>query len=865
MSPVGNKIVSYDLKNNRSQCLGLEAEYNVEHLSTSPDGRLVLAGTEKGHLYMLSMVSQTVLHRKHYAHWGSISVLSFSPDGRFYVVCGGSVALIYSAPDPDARHLSPFGVHKVLKAHFDDITCVAWSPNSSLIAVGSKDFTVKIFAVTSEAINTRKLINLSGHGDHIIGCFFSGITGSYYDLYSIDQKGTLSVWEASFRNENELSLVKENEEEEPTTLTLSRKSKHYLQDHVKDKNNPRFIKLTAAKYNAVSKIVVTGYSNGCFLLQDIPDLNVIYSLQMSNNAHIDSLVMNPSGEWIGIGCGVGHGSRDQELDSPGSTSSTQLVVWEWKSETFVMKQSGTGAGVANLTECSAFSPDGLILATGGTDAKIRLYDTMTGFCFVTFGHEHRGPITGLEFVSKKGGKVLASSSLDGTVRCFDLNRYRNFKTFSGVDERSPQFICLAVDSLSGDFIAAGAQNTYEIYMWSQQTGRLVEVLAGHTAPVSGIKFSPTGSDLISCSWDGTIRIWGLFQASKSSREVIKVGFDCISLAMTLCGSHVAVSTVNGQIYFFDATSGEQMGIPIEGKSDLGSTMAEEETSRDKDKYFRSLTFSADGEFILGGGNAKNICLYHRREKMLVKKFAVTFNQSMDGMFDHISRRKRAEFGFNQALIRSRVDGEYHSSIALPGVKSGDLSERSVNPTICVTTVSFAPTMRSFVAATTEGVLLFSLDSVSLFDPFGLEVGITEDSVRQLIGSQEYLHALVQAIKLNRTPLICEVFESVPVSDIPFIASSIPSSSLETVLKNIALALESSRHLEFYTVWTNEILRQHAIFIKNNQMTSGSMMAVLRLLSRSLTKHFDDVGKLVDICHHSLNLVISMNETQAAKT
>jgi len=44
---------------------------------------------------------------------------------------------------------------------------------------------------------------------------------------------------------------------------------------------------------------------------------------------------------------------------------------------------------------------------------------MTGFCFVTF-HEHTAAVTAVQFNSN--GQVILSSSLDGTVRAFDLNR-----------------------------------------------------------------------------------------------------------------------------------------------------------------------------------------------------------------------------------------------------------------------------------------------------------------------------------------------------------------------------------------------------------------------------------------------------------
>lgn len=51
--------------------------------------------------------------------------------------------------------------------------------------------------------------------------------------------------------------------------------------------------------------------------------------------------------------------------------------------------------------------------------QVKLWNTSSGFCFVTF-NEHLGGVTGVTFT--QNGQVVLSSSLDGTVRAFDLNR-----------------------------------------------------------------------------------------------------------------------------------------------------------------------------------------------------------------------------------------------------------------------------------------------------------------------------------------------------------------------------------------------------------------------------------------------------------
>lgn len=59
-------------------------------------------------------------------------------------------------------------------------------------------------------------------------------------------------------------------------------------------------------------------------------------------------------------------------------------------------------------------------------------------------------------------------------------RYRNFRTFTAT--RAVQFSSVSIDS-SGEFVAGGGQDVFEIFLWSVKTGKLLEILAGHEGPV----------------------------------------------------------------------------------------------------------------------------------------------------------------------------------------------------------------------------------------------------------------------------------------------------------------------------------------------------------------------------------------------
>ena len=64
------------------------------------------------------------------------------------------------------------------------------------------------------------------------------------------------------------------------------------------------------------------------------------------------MAVNPSGEWLGFGC----------------SNTGQLLVWEWQSETYILKQQGHYYNMNSL----CYSQDGHYIATGGDDGKVSL-------------------------------------------------------------------------------------------------------------------------------------------------------------------------------------------------------------------------------------------------------------------------------------------------------------------------------------------------------------------------------------------------------------------------------------------------------------------------------------------------------------
>jgi periodic tryptophan protein 2 len=585
-------------------------------------------------------------------------------------------------------------------------------------------------------------------------------------------------------------------------------------------------RVTSVAFHVRSSLLIVGFSSGVFGLWEMPDFTNVHTLSISQE-RITSVVVNPSGEWLAFG----------------ASKLGQLLVWEWQSESYILKQQGHYFDM----NCLAHSPDGQNVVTGGDDGKVKLWNAASGFCFVTFS-EHTSSVSAVEFT--KQGSVVVSASLDGTVRAYDMVRYRNFRTFTS--PTSVQFNSLAVDP-SGEIVCAagsGASETFDIFVWSTQTGKLLEVLSGHEGPVASLAFSPLGDRLVSASWDRTARIWDVYGRSKAV-EPFQLNAVALAVAYRPDGREVAVSTLDGQIMFWNVKDGVQTGL-IEGRKDIaGGRKADDRVAAansSSGKSFNSLAYTADGSCVIAGGNSKHVCLYDVRDGVLLRRWEISQNLSLDGTQEFLDSRKLTEAG-PMELIDDRgdiSDPEDRVDNSLPGVRNGDMSRRKYRLEARTKCVRFSPTGRSWAAASTEGLLVYSLDasaSSAAFDPFDLDIDITPSSILATCASKEYLKASVMAFRLNEKPLIRKVYESIPPADIRLVAKRLPAVYVEPLLRFIASEMEEGKgspHIEFHLQWIEAALRAHGRGLRER---SGEVAATLRSIMKGLTDVQVHVAKL----------------------
>src|SRR5262249_48240324 len=138
--------------------------------------------------------------------------------------------------------------------------------------------------------------------------------------------------------------------------------------------------------------------------------------------------------------------------------------------------------------CLAFSPDGRLLASGGNDNTVKLWDAET---FEPL-HTLKGHLQGVTSVAfSPDGHWLASSSNDNTensVKLWDARIGQKAPIRLGGNLGGVTSLAFGPDGHR----LAGACNDKTVKLWDVQTGRALDPLKGHADEVTCVAFSRDG-------------------------------------------------------------------------------------------------------------------------------------------------------------------------------------------------------------------------------------------------------------------------------------------------------------------------------------------------------------------------------------
>lgn len=835
-SAIGNRVAFVDLERSSANAVGnFEARLDLDRLALTSDGVMLVAIDVEGRLAAVNVPRMVVLHRLNLK--ARCHDASFSHDDGVLAVTHKRQVQLWLAPARRRRELAPFTKLISFGGASREITCLRWSPDSRYLAAGSDDTTVRVYVVPAyadtkddddddeeEVEPTSKRVRafkLAAHKGPVVSAFW--LSGAETPtVLSCAADCVAANWRLCDLSEHDEKMQLASDRDKLFKL----EHKHFLWSDANDGGRGVDARLSAA--DATGRLLVAAFSSGVFALYeysaiDPSYLECVHRLSVAHGA-IDAIALDKArgGEWIALA----------------SSRFGQLAVWEWRSETFVLKQQGHD----HEASCVAWSRDGRIFASGATDNKLKLWSDQTGFCFATF-NDHTAPVTAVAF--SEGNNVVFSASRDGTVRAYDLARYRNFRTLRApparVGSSAPAaLISLAVDA-DGELACAGSDDPFDIHVWSVRSGKLLDALAAHQGPVCCLAFNPRDAVLASGSWDKTVRLWNVYR--NEHVEKLEHPSEVLALAYRRDGNQLCSATLDGAIHVWEAHDSRLIAI-IDCRRDLafddrGLRHSGTQHVRRNDRHFNALSYSVDGRCILAGGSSRFVCVYNLRQKVLVKKFRVSSHRRASKLTDDGDDDSEDDDIFARAHRHTAEDDEDDDD-ALPGAKRAKVSgAKLARATARVNSVAFSPTGRAFVAVAPGAILVYSLLDDATFAPFQVDEAITPSAVLDALHHRDPSKALVMALQLADDNLIDTVVASVMPKDVQLVVRGVPAIRATTLIRLLAKRLDDSRDIEFYLHWTLNTLSVHRDTLRDDQSALRSIQHALFAHQRALLSVVDD--------------------------
>jgi WD40 repeat protein len=160
----------------------------------------------------------------------------------------------------------------------------------------------------------------------------------------------------------------------------------------------------------------------------------------------------------------------------------------------------------------AFSRDESMVATSGVDGTVKLWQVSTGK-LLTALVAHQGDVGAIAF----SDKMIATGSSDRTIKLWRFDG-RLIRTLSGHEDN---VLSLAFNP-DGNLLASASLDK-TVKLWKTE-GNLLATLSAHIEGVRSVAFHPDGGLLASASNDNTVILWNLNQVLQTDPEIAACGW-----------------------------------------------------------------------------------------------------------------------------------------------------------------------------------------------------------------------------------------------------------------------------------------------------------------------------------------------------